>query len=1313
MKLEKQFFRFFFILFSLGLILSALIIITISLFFTGDYLDKKTGNNLVELIKDHSKININSINDLISTLLLKMQLSLSELIHYYQKLSNQLKKNDKNLIRVINDEFLISTLDINETYNENNPKTAYMAYWLLDNETNLSNLKENSIEKNQLITISNMMKNIFATYYSSNVSSKNYYFYFESTELFISFPLLYDLQNGFISEILNFEDNGVWCTDKNGEKITYYKTKCRGFYNNIIKSKSDIFDINYKDNENRTIFVTDFYSQLSIVYEIIFTLCIEFNDPFSNKSAYICADVNSDDLNYNLNNINSKLSGYFFINPVGFSHSFYFPGNSLEALTNTENIFRKDITFFLEEKIYFLNNIQKLMSSNYIKQIKNNSINSLDLEVFTNGENDNEQIFYLNNEKFRFAMFPIILENCNQTKEHVLNIIFIYNNKLIYDEIKFDSDIEYKIIIEIIIFFIVISSLLYLIILSFNFLAKYIVIPIKNINYMLRGINIGGKNRLQYLNFLQRKQNENIEILDKKNEHENKKYKNDNESDDDLQEENKQIGGFDDIQNKKNEIFEDSPLIENYENNQEQNDEKISDDEEYNDEMNNSKNDYYNKFNNENEFFENESNFFHFNEELLQYRPLEIENLVQALIELKDSLILTSSDQQVDVIINYSNSGQIFKKYKNNEGNTICESNIGNLQSQLLKYDKAIFHLVNSLEDNKLKKFLYRTLNDEYDNNNTLLNLIYHSFMPNKSKGKKNSLIEKQQNNTKNNFSQKYIGVFINSRYNKLIHVYYKFFSLVQKFNFKAVDGLFMNTFYHNINYYHKVIIQYIYLCYVKNDLIKIGESILDYIEFLIKFKLKTSNENKYILNIRSKNIPNWKQKLNEKKIIFNKIMNWFNLFDEYVNHVRKNTSIDDSKSLINDFSLLSSDNIEFNIENHSLFLFKINIQRSEFLKGKFALLCNNNTDALFFFIRAAKKKSIISDGLIKKKCLKRISKILSNLFQRFNHYDIITWPMKAKIQNYEKIKSRYFNKKLSINIEKEESIKGNSFKKEMLIIKDDIMSDIEECNIKQTKDLIIIIDFNIYNQDIKNDNNGEKINLFIDQTKIIIDDYLSNNDRLAVFIYKNQYQMVCPLMTKSKIDLNNFSKDLMYYQNNIFNITKDDEESNTYDEPEIGLENQILSNSDSQKSFQTNSKEYSNDENNIIKGLINTVTFSQYYLKFKQNIKNEKFIILFTDFFNTYKINDKVISSNIENLNGDKELTFLLVGINREKYIINNKDKNYYSCPERNMSDKFLCKFSEKSEVIYFENMKKIKNIISSNNIIKDEIIFPNEIFK
>ena len=41
------------------------------------------------------------------------------------------------------------------------------------------------------------------------------------------------------------------------------------------------------------------------------------------------------------------------------------------------------------------------------------------------------------------------------------------------------------------------------------------------------------------------------------------------------------------------------------------------------------------------------------------------------------------------------------------------------------------------------------------------------------------------------------------------------------------------------------------------------------------------------------------------------------------------------------------------------------------------------------------------------------------------------------------------------------------------------------------------------------------------------------------------------------------------------------------------------------------------------------------------------------------------------------------------------------------------LDKFGEKSEIIFYDNMKKIKTILSNNKVIKEEIIYPNEIYK
>ena len=378
------------------------------------------------------------------------------------------------------------------------------------------------------------------------------------------------------------------------------------------------------------------------------------------------------------------------------------------------------------------------------------------------------------------------------------------------------------------------------------------------------------------------------------------------------------------------------------------------------------------------------------------------------------------------------------------------------------------------------------------------------------------------------------------------------------------------------------------------------------------------------------------------------------------------------------------------------------------------------------FFIRAAKKNSIVLDGLIKKKSLKRIAKILSKLSQKYDDYGIIRWTMEEKIKEYERVKIRNFHKKgtSSIyinNIQEKESIKiknKNSFKKEFVIINNDIMNDLGECNAKQTKDIIIIMDFNIYNPDGKNELFIDKIDAFIDQIISILENYLSSNDRLGTFIYKIQYQIICPLITKDKIDIGSFSKDLIYYKKTILNKTEEESSLDELNESDLGKEklqiqneNKYLSESGSQASLDSLRKEVKID--NIIKGLIDSVNYSINYLKLKEDVENEKYIILFTDIFNTYKMTDEIIKKSFNNLNIEKEITFLLVGKNQKIDITNNKKKLLDLEEEIRMNKLLKEKFGEKSEAINFENMKKIIAILSSNNVIKDEIIYPNEIYK
>ena len=154
------------------------------------------------------------------------------------------------------------------------------------------------------------------------------------------------------------------------------------------------------------------------------------------------------------------------------------------------------------------------------------------------------------------------------------------------------------------------------------------------------------------------------------------------------------------------------------------------------------------------------------------------------------------------------------------------------------------------------------------------------------------------------------------------------------------------------------------------------------------------------------------------------------------------------------------------------------------------------------------------------------------------------------------------------------------------------------------------------------------------------------------------------------------------------------------------------FSDSENNDSFKSQDKQFKIDF--IVKGLIESVNYCKNYIKMKGDAKNEKYIILFTDLFNNYKISDEPIFNNFIKLDEEKKIIFLLAGKNKSKDFQNDKNILIDEINEEKKMIKIIYdKFDEKSEVIYFENMKKIKTILSSNNVIKDDIIYPNEIYK
>ena len=786
---------------------------------------------------------------------------------------------------------------------------------------------------------------------------------------------------------------------------------------------------------------------------------------------------------------------------------------------------------------------------------------------------------------------------------------------------------------------------------------------------MLKGINIGGINRLKYLDFLKKERDDSLEKLETMFLYENNKN-------------NKLIKGG------NNDISINNVKHLNFYDNKNQFDELDK------------------KYDEESDYIEKETNFYDFDEQLLHYRPLEIENLAESLIDLKAALLITSQDRQKEEIIDYSYSEKIFNNFKNKEGAIICQSNIGNLQSQLLKFDKAIYHLVLSLQDTKLQKFLDRNLNDELDESDFLLNKMSYTFNKENDEEENNILAVKQINSLKDNFSKKIIGILINTRYCRLIRAYYNFFKHLQKLkksNSDIINGNFINTTFHTINYYHKILIQFIFLCYFKNDLVKIGESILDYIEFLIKFKFKISFMDKNFFKFENRDNPDCKDKIEFKKKIFEKIIKWFNLFEDYISYVKDNSTLGDLKGLIEDYSkqTLNNDNNAFILGSQSTIMFKLNNQRYDFLKGKFSLICKNYNDALYYFIRAAKVNSIAIDGLIKKRSLKHIYKITLKIQKNYENFKLkhLSIEKELRNKNFIFINKLQLSKRRSKRINTNRIKNPNTFGKEIEKIKKDIIQDINYCNKKKEKDILIMIDFNLY--DIQEDflySKTYKIDVFIEQTNIILNNYLSMDDRIGISIYSNEYQLICPLTQLNKIDINSISRDLINYKDKFFNIKEETEEYdinfdefNDYDESKFNLEGNNES-ENLKESFDMSEIEEEKNYDKII-GIVKGINFMNNYFRMKGEAKNEKYIILFTDIINIKSMEKAQIEKIKDILSGDKITIFLIIGKIKKMNLKND---------ENNLGKLILSKFGVKSEIIYFENMNKIKVILSNKECYK-----------
>ena len=136
MKLENKFFNLFFYPFLIGIFLSTLIVIIFLGIFTNSYYDYRTLGNIIDLEKKYSKMNIKSVNVILTTILQKNQASMNEQILLYQRIANKtININIEDLI--FNEDNLKCVFDLTDEYLEENKEILdYLSIWFIDEYKN-------------------------------------------------------------------------------------------------------------------------------------------------------------------------------------------------------------------------------------------------------------------------------------------------------------------------------------------------------------------------------------------------------------------------------------------------------------------------------------------------------------------------------------------------------------------------------------------------------------------------------------------------------------------------------------------------------------------------------------------------------------------------------------------------------------------------------------------------------------------------------------------------------------------------------------------------------------------------------------------------------------------------------------------------------------------------------------------------------------------------------------------------------------------------------------------------------------------------
>lgn len=1088
-RLKSKFVKYFFYPLTIAILLSVIITIFCMVHFTLHQTSNKTISST--LVKWEGKIQRQLLNQILEIVNFNFLYSIFYLKalkeeYFFQKmLSDDMSNKEKEEFTY---KVVINVNDMNKSDISGASKNDTMKiYWYVYNETN--HKEDCSINSNNISRLNTTYIN--SLYESINIILLVNSFELEKSPYFNNNTFIY---NPKLNLVLSYSSNSeiVNLIKTNKQKSICNSTESVFYYYNFKYNKEylSIKDYFLKHPLSEIAFSNAFPTSNQNENNYILT-CIKLNDV---HDSILCKEIILNSILDMISQVSYRLKGDVYLLKVNSTYPLLNinMNHSLEAQSIDDLVFNIFDLFYIDELIDFKEKVIPKMIRNFEKKNK------------TSEDNVISEKFMKNNDYFTYNIYPIYLNISSissitknttylNSQEHIFSIVYIFNDKsYLFEKKKFQKNFYTKLIIK----SILISFLTLVLLLVTYFLidkvARRVLSPIKNLYSIL--IEMDEMN--QFKRKKSKKQAKSSSVFIRQKESSWKKSSLNNT----ISTEDSQL-----LDNSEDSFDENSEEDEDIENRSEDTDIlfnnliKIKTTFKYTQQLPSRREiekngDLLIKYIISKQVFNEISN--------LNGRYICDSNIANMCIDYKmyDKAILHLNCSLEDpynignfVMKDKSNSVKKGKKSRFSKGVfhffKKSKKSFSNLRKSLVNQGQVPKTIANTEKIRKISSQLKVNLNniksieEEVVNENKGRESVVSTILNNSIY---NQLIIE---NDKNFLTEKIRKSFIESRYPKLLFAYKNYFQivsllvdnitntniniynptpnnilplpksknqrLIETINLKFMKDIFSERTITSLRRYEEVIIEYYEICKMytsKNEI----EATLEYIEFLIEYKLRSGEDlnskiNKYMMkndegykisnslssnviilnnpedlnkkkkNKQEKQEKDRKNEKNEKekevilykKEIVNRILYLLLNIKDKIKEIKDKITNENIRHLL---EIRRNKKSEFEMEVPESIL----VQRYVYLKGLFNYTCNNYEEAVVCFNKS-KQIEKICDASIIIKSIEKIQTIVLDEIKFLSMYkdelsdynDEYTSQLESIYNEISKEKSQFYNKKI------------------------------------------------------------------------------------------------------------------------------------------------------------------------------------------------------------------------------------------------------------------------------------------------------------